>query len=162
MQDEAHVQLKIVPRTTWSRARNPAMSTGGMWGRKSVTITGAMGGDGEHYFGFYDAGNWENARDFLLRVYERFGPVLIFMDNASYHQKRNLGALARETGGGMQFRFLPKYTPELNPIETQWSGCKDWIHGTPLRDAAHLARGLDGAIRRNIIKIARLHDCYIP
>ena len=162
VEDEAHIRLKIVPRTTWSREKNPVISTRGMWGSKRVTIMGVIGRDGAHYFGFYDAGNWENTRDFLLKVHEQFGPVLIFMDHASYHQERNLNALTRETCGGMQFRFLPRYTPELNPIETQWSGCKDWVYSTPLKDPKHLARGLGGAIKRNIVKIAKLHDCYIP
>ena len=161
-EDEAHVHLKIVPRRTWSGERNPAISTKGMWGGRRVTIMGVIGRDGIHHLGFYDAGNWENTKRFLLDVHGKFGPVLIFMDNARYHQEYNLRALTRQTDGEMQFRFLPKYTPELNPIETQWPGCKKWIYSTPLKDSEHLARGLGGAIRRNIVKISKLHEYYIP
>lgn len=43
--------------------------------------------DGVYYFDFYNSGNWINTKDFLLKVFKQFGPVLIFMDNASYHKK---------------------------------------------------------------------------
>ena len=62
----------------------------------------------------------------------------------------------------MQFRFLPKYTPELSPIETQWVPCKNWIYSTPLKDAGHLARGLKGAISRGIVRIVKMHEYYVP
>ncbi len=51
---------------------------------------GVIGKDETHYFDFYDSGNWDNTKDFLLKVYEQFGPVLIFMDNAPYHKKREI------------------------------------------------------------------------
>ena len=161
VQDEAHVQLKITPRKTWTREKNPIISTKGMWGNKRVTIMGVIGKDGISYFDFYDSGNWDNTKDFLLKVFKQFGLVLVFMDNASYHKKHELRALTRETNGKMQFRFLPKYTPELNPIESQWKGCKDWVHSTPLKDTKHLADGLQTAIKQGVIKIVKLYDCYV-
>ena len=88
--DEAHVHLKIVPRTTWTRAKNPTIPTSGMWDRGRVTIMGVIGDDGLNYFDFCDTGNWENTKMFLLKVYAEFGRTLIFMDNASYHIAREL------------------------------------------------------------------------
>ena len=160
VQDEAHVQLKIVPKRTWSRQKNPTITTKGMWGNKRVTIMGVIGKDGAHYFDFYDSGNWENTKDFLLKVYEPFGPTLIFMDNASYHKKREIKALTRKLKGKIQIRFLPTYTPELSPIEPQWIGCKNWVNSTPLEDLVQLSNGLQTAINQGIIKIVKLYDCY--
>ena len=160
--DEAHVHLKIVPRTTWTRAKNPTIPTSGMWDRGRVTIMGVIGDDGLNYFDFCDTGNWDNTRMFLLKVYAEFGRTLIFMDNASCHIAGELEKITRQTGGGMQFRFLPKYTPELSPIETQWIPCKNWIYSTPLKDARHLAMGLKGAISRGIVGIVKMHADYVP
>lgn len=69
-------------------------------------------------------------------------------------------ALTRKTVGKTQFRFLAKYTPELNPIEPQWISCKDWIHSMPLKDVEHLAARLKTAISQGIIKIVKLYDFY--
>ncbi len=82
--DEAHVHVRIMPKRTWSRQKNPSISTKGMWGNKRVTIMGVIRKDVAHYFDFYDSGNWDNTKDFLLKVYEQFGPVLIFMDNGTW------------------------------------------------------------------------------
>ena len=161
VQDEAHVYLKIVPKRTWSRQKKPVISTKGMWGNKRVTIMGVIGKDGTHYFDLYDSGNWENTKKFLLKVHEQFGPVLIFMDNASYHKKREIRALTRKFEGKIQVRFLLPYTPELSPIEPQWTGCKKWVNSTPLENLAHLSKGLKTAINQGVVKIVKLHDYYI-
>lgn len=66
----------------------------------------------------YDTANWANFEKFLRNLYKKFGKVLTYMDNAPYRGKARLRALAKETGGDIQFRFLPPYTPKLNPIES--------------------------------------------
>ncbi len=159
--DEAHVHVRIVPKRTWSRQKNPSITTKGMWGNKRVTIMGVIGKDETHYFDFYDSGNWDNTKDFLLKVYEQFGPVLIFMDNAPYHKKREIKSLTRKLEGKIQIRFLPTYTPELSPIEPQWISCKNWVNSTPLKGLAQLGNGLQTAINQGVIKIVKLYDCYI-
>ena len=44
--------------------------------------------------------------------------VVIVMDNASFHRKKQLYAIAEEFGRTLI--FLPPYSPELNPIEHFW------------------------------------------
>lgn len=47
---------------------------------------------------------------------------LVIMDNLSPHKnERILGLLA---GAGVEVRFLPAYSPDLNPIEKMWSKVK--------------------------------------
>ena len=111
--DEVRARLKIVHRTTQAREKNPVIPTSGMWDGGRVTIMGAMGDDGLNYFDFCNTGNWDNTKMFLLRMYAEFGRALIFMDNASYHIAGELKKITYQTNGEMQFRFLPKYTPEL-------------------------------------------------
>ena len=44
------------------------------------------------------------------------------MDNAAFHRKKQLYAIANEKG--YRLIFLPPYSPELNPIEKFWSWLK--------------------------------------
>lgn len=50
---------------------------------------------------------------------------VIVMDNASFHRKKKLYAIA-ETHH-MILIFLPPYSPELNPIEKEWANLKRWL-----------------------------------
>ena len=47
---------------------------------------------------------------------------VIILDNASFHRKKVLRALAEEAG--MTIIFLPPYSPDLNPIEKFWAWLK--------------------------------------
>lgn len=48
--------------------------------------------------------------------------AVIVMDNAAFHRKSKLFALAESSGHSLI--FLPPYAPELNPIENFWSWLK--------------------------------------
>jgi transposase len=50
---------------------------------------------------------------------------VIVMDNASFHRKAVLIALAAEAG--CRVIFLPPYSPDLNPIEKYWACLKKKI-----------------------------------
>jgi transposase len=61
-----------------------------------------------------------------------FVPVLanpqksvLFIDNANHHSKDSIQDIADE------YRFtviyLPKYSPDLNPIEKYWANIKNWL-----------------------------------
>jgi transposase len=47
---------------------------------------------------------------------------VIVMDNASFHRKAVLQALAERAGCSVM--FLPPYSPDLNPIENFWAWLK--------------------------------------
>jgi transposase len=51
--------------------------------------------------------------------------AVIVMDNASFHRKSKLYALAEKMGH--RLLFLPPYSPELNPIENFWSWLKRYL-----------------------------------
>lgn len=64
-----------------------------------------------------------NSELFESWVVEQLMPVLpqnvvIVMDNASFHRKKQLYAIAEKFGRTLI--FLPPYSPELNPIEHFW------------------------------------------
>jgi transposase len=52
----------------------------------------------------------------------------IVMDNASFHRKSKLSAIAQSAGHVLL--FLPPYSPELNPIENFWVWLKSRLQKT--------------------------------
>lgn len=57
---------------------------------------------------------------------------VIVMDNATFHRKKQLNALAQKYGHTLI--FLPPYSPELNPIEKFWA----WLKATLRKILPHL------------------------
>jgi len=62
------------------------------------------------------------------------------LDNASFHNKKRLGLIARKYGH--QIIFLPPYSPELNEIEKFWG----WLKGK-LKKVVHMFDDFDSALR---------------
>lgn len=50
---------------------------------------------------------------------------ILIIDNASHHPKDEIYDIAEEYG--FRVIFLPKYSPDLNPIEKFWAKIKNWL-----------------------------------
>ena len=50
---------------------------------------------------------------------------ILIIDNAAHHRKNAIAVIAEE----YNFRviYLPKYSPDLNPIEKKWANVKNWL-----------------------------------
>jgi transposase len=66
-------------------------------------------------------------------------PSILIMDNAPIHRKTTIRLLVEEAGH--QILFLPKYSPDLNDIEDDFSALKRAIM------YSHSATSLDEIIR---------------
>ena len=73
------------------------------------------------YEGITDAAIFETWFENQLLNEARKGSVII-MDNAAFHRKTQLKALAQEKE--CRVLFLPAYSPDLNPIEKFWARLK--------------------------------------
>lgn len=72
---------------------------------------------------------------------------IVVMDNLAVHKSPQVTALVQAAGA--EVRFLPAYSPDLNPIEKMWSKIK-WL----LRSAeARTPEELDDAISSAFSKI---------
>ena len=76
------------------------------------------------YYMFYDKTNTDSFCDFLEKVHEKYGKVLIFLDNASYHKSVGVREMLEKYKGEIILEYLPPYAPELNPVEIQWREIK--------------------------------------
>jgi transposase len=70
----------------------------------------------------------------------------VVMDNLSPHKSDP--TLALIAGAGAQVRFLPAYSPDLNPIEKMWSKVKGLLRSAEARTPAALIKAIGQALAR--------------
>jgi len=75
------------------------------------------------------------------------GQILV-MDNLRIHHSAEVKALARKYG--ISIKYIPPYTPTLNPIEEAWSKLKSFLR----RTRARLADALVQAVRKALTEIS--------
>lgn len=67
---------------------------------------------------------------FMVYLQQALLPTLkkgqvIIMDNASFHKGDEIKQLIESKG--CKLKYLPKYSPDLNPIEKKWAQIKAWF-----------------------------------
>jgi transposase len=82
-------------------------------------------------------------REVLVPVL-RAGDIVI-MDNLGAH--KNDRTLALITRAGAEVRFLPAYSPDLNPIEMMWSKVKSLLRKAAARTHDDLLLAIAAALR---------------
>jgi transposase len=70
---------------------------------------------------------------------------LVIMDNLGPH--KNEQTLALITAVGASARFLPAYSPDLNPIEMMWSKVKAALRAAEARTHSELLAAIARALR---------------
>lgn len=86
---------------------------------------------------------------FQAYVREILGPSLqpgdiVIMDNLGPH--KNEQTLALIAAAGATVRFLPAYSPDLNPIEMMWSKVKALLRAAEARTAEELQHAIAAAL----------------
>ena len=126
--DESGLRLGAPPRYGWSPRGEDCKGTQvqGKW--TTMTMMGAIGLDGFRGFGTFDFAT--SGASFLAFMQKEVCPRLkpgdvVVMDNLAAHKVKGVRVAVEATGASV--RFLPPYSPELNPIEKLWSKLKDFI-----------------------------------
>ena len=78
---------------------------------------------------------------------------IVIMDNLAPH--KNEQTLALIAAAGASARFLPAYSPDLNPIEMMWSKVKALLRQAEARTAEDLQRAIGQALRQVSAENAR-------
>jgi len=129
------------PRGQRARGIVPA----GRWER--LTVLGALGVDGIVAAMSVEAATDEAVflaflDEVLLPKLQRMRPdAVLLMDNLAAHKTPAVRALLDASGFG--YRYLPSYSPDLNPIEPSWAKIKGKLRQAAARtaDALHKALG---------------------
>ena len=61
--------------------------------------------------------------EFLKEMRQIYKKFVMFLDNLYAHKAVKVSEYAESTGGDVVLVYLPKYTPQLNPMEIQWRVC---------------------------------------
>jgi transposase len=86
-----------------------------------------------------------NGESFRTYVEAELVPTLkpgdvVIMDNLGSHKGKVVRKAIRETGA--RLLFLPKYSPDLNPIEQFFAKIKHWLRQAATRSIEHLTLAL--------------------
>ena len=119
----------------------------GRW--RTTTMIGAVRIDGSTACMTIEGAT--NAEIFRAYVKEILLPTLhpgdvLVMDNLSAH--KDARSLAMLEQAGVEVRFLPPYSPDLNPIELMWSKVKNLLRGAEARDNETLLLAIGEALSK--------------
>jgi transposase len=118
----------------------------GHW--KVVTLTAAvrLGGVGPclAFDGATDAACFETDVERCLAPSLRASDIVV-MDNLSCHKTAEVERLIRSTGA--EVRYLPAYSPDLNPIESLFSKLKEFLRSAAARTVDALIEAMGEALR---------------
>jgi transposase len=134
----------------------------GHW--KAVTLTAAVRLEGVGtclaFDGATDSAAFETYVGQCLAPTLRPGDVVI-MDNLPCHKSAEVARLI--AAAGAEVRYLPAYSPDLNPIERLFSKLKAWLRSAKARTVDGLIEAMgDGlrAVRRGDIRGWFAHSGY--
>jgi transposase len=71
------------------------------------------------------------------------GSAIVIMDNLSAHKAPSVDRLLRDAGA--ELRYLPPYSPDLNPIEQMWSKVKSHLRSAKARSQDDLFQAIAAA-----------------
>jgi transposase len=118
----------------------------GHW--KVVTLTAAVRLDGVGaclaFDGATDSTCFETDVERCLVPTLRPGDIVV-MDNRSCHKTAETARLIAAVGA--EVRFLPAYSPDLNPIERMFSKLKSWLRSAAARTVDGLIEAMGDALR---------------
>ena len=124
-EDEVCFQQEGTSRQSWARRgigfivkHHPCKRRSKFFG--AISLEAAPG------FVFQKA-NWFNSRTyekFLAEILNRFGKVVLIVDNVMYHRAKRLKAFLETNKDRLWLFNLPPYSPELNPVELVWRETK--------------------------------------
>ena len=131
------------PRGQRLLSRVPA----GHW--KTTTMLAAIGLDGVDapwtLDGAMDADAFEVYVEHVL-VPTLHGGEIVVLDNLSSHKRPRV--IERIQAAGAEVRYLPPYSPDLNPIEQMWSKVKQILRSLAARTVDDLIAAIGDALKQ--------------
>ena len=142
--DESGVNLSMSRSYSWSPRGEPAYGDVPVNRGKNQTLIGAVSLHGGLVASMQVEGG-TTGDVFVAYVREVLGPALrpgdvVVLDNLSSHKTSAVRAALKAAGA--EALYLPRYSPEHNPIELMWASVKRELRGI----GARTAEALDAAI----------------
>ena len=127
--DEVKFQLDAVYKRIWfPKGEKPKGAF--FWSSKKLLTFGALTSNHKFFYEFYDSQNSLTFRHFLrifIKTLSRKKKYVFILDNAGFHKTQTVRNLLNEYSSFIYVEYLPPYSPELNPIETNWKVTKNAV-----------------------------------
>ncbi len=131
------------------------------WSKKSVRLMGVLG-NGWFHIAIVESANSDTLKSFLDRVREGVDALVVVMDNVSYHKSESMDRYESDSGGALVRVFLPKYTPQLNPIEVLWRDLKHALAGSYFDSMEELKHSIMEIVEGGELHPPKLMDYMLP
>lgn len=119
--DEVGFQLQTNFKQIWfEKGKKPKGAF--FWSNKKLIVFGAQREGQKLFYEFHIAQNSMTFMSFLSGLFETLNPekkYVLILDNAAWHKTQVVqNYIAKQSN--IKVEFIPPYSPELNPIETNW------------------------------------------
>ena len=110
--------------------------------------------NGTSVIDFKEHSKKEDVGEFLITIREKnpSKEIVIFCDNFNSHRADYTRQIARDSS--INLVFLPKYSPDLNPIEYIWKSIKRVISRSFVRDIDHMRALIRDSFLENASKLS--------
>lgn len=110
--------------------------------------------NGTSVIDFKENSKKEDVGEFLITIREKnpSKDIVIFCDNFNSHKADHTRQIARDCS--ITLVFLPKYSPDLNPIEYIWKSIKRVISRSFVRDIDHMRALIHDSFLENASKLS--------
>ena len=126
--DEATFQLESEFKRIWfPKGEKPKGAF--FWSSQKRITFGALTSTHRFFYEFYESQNSLTFRAFLrafIKTLNRKKKYVFILDNAGFHKTQPVRNLLAEYPF-IAVEYLPPYSPELNPIETNWKVTKNAV-----------------------------------
>ena len=113
-----------------------------------------------------DATNSKTFVTMLRRLHRKYPKFVMVLDNASYHKsatvRKYVEPIKRNPRKGVDLIFLPPYTPQLNPTETQLRVLKNRLAGRYSDSVDELKNTIMSLVHRGEARPVKLMDYLRP
>ena len=86
--------------------------------------------------------NAETFIEFLKELRQIYKKFVMFLENLSAHKAVKVSRYIESTEGDAILVYLPKHTPQLNPVEIQWRALKNMTAQRCFNNAEELAKSV--------------------
>ena len=147
--DESGIDHQMIKENCWAKKGNKIVGERSGKRRERTSVIAALNGD-EIKAPIRFSGT-ANTDLFLYWIEECLVPVLkkgqtVIMDNCSIHKSPKVRQLIEKAGCFL--KFLPPYSPDLNPIENYWAVMKKHIKKIK-HNFDNIVDAIDEALRNN-------------
>ena len=159
-QDEAGVRLGACGGYGW-RFKADGCEVGVGFSTKETRIIGAVGPDAVHVK-VVESINADTFIEFLKEMRQICKKFVMFLDNLSAHKAAKVSKYIESTDGDVILVYLPKYTPQLNPMEIQWRVLKNMLAQRCFNNAEELAKSIKILVDTGHLLPVKQMDYMIP